>query len=442
MVAVLAAAQAQSLDFSLSTSGLYTKLADVSGQLDQSAGLTFSSPLGKGWSFRSGLTLTVGGSYDGASGTTTPTLPWTLSGIDIPELNLSYSAPREKEGLDRLAFAIGRFYYVDPTGSLFAYRLDGFNFQAVYPILSLRVVLGYTGLLPSTAPLISTTADSTYGDPDFAPPRAVATFGLRSPRIRNHDAFFAFTVQEDLRNPNQLIQEYQTVQNLSSSGPASSAYLSAGFTGNPTSMLSYSAFGIFEFGRSLSYVTSATSTTGYIYEYAAVRAWSFGAQAQLALGPGMSGGLRALYGSGDPDAQTATSGNTSGNATEFVPITVPVGLVLSPDPANLTQIEADFYFQPFPSELIGLRAVQASSKTLLYVKNGTGPVSLSGVLPTAGLGLLGVEEDLGGTVRLLSDVNLTTSFGFYVPFAGSYDSSYIQKSPFGYAVSAGLSIAL
>ena len=121
---------------------------------------------------------------------------------------------------------------------------------------------------------------------------------------------------------------------------------------------------------------------------------------------------------------------------------MPAGLVLSPDPANLTQIEADFYYQPFPDERFGLLAVQTSSKTLLYIKNGKGPVSLAGTLPDSGLGVLGIEEDLGASLRLVSDVSLTSSVGLYLPFAGIYDASYIQKAPLEYVVSVGLSIAL
>ncbi len=332
---------AQRFDAGLNSSASLTRLGDISASGSESISLAFVSPLGAKWNFRSGLTLTASGSYDGATGSLTPTYPWTLAGIDIPEFSLGYGAPQKDEGIDLLSITLGRFPFVDSTGNIFAYRLDGLNLRAVYSLVTLRAVIGYTGLLPSTAPLVSTAADLAYGNPDFAPPRAVAAFSLRSPRIMGHEAFAAFIAHEDLRAQSQLIPEYETVLDSLGSGPASSAYLTAGFSGSPISALSYSGFGAFEFGRSLSYIVDPTSATGYRYVFENIRAWAFGGQAQLLIGPGMSAGLRFLFGSGDSDAQSATDGNSSGDATEFVPITLATGLVESPDPANITQIESN-----------------------------------------------------------------------------------------------------
>ena len=432
---------AQEVNGSLASSASYTQLGDVSALGSQSASVFFTTPLGADWNFQSGLTLTASATYYGATGTVTPVLPWTLAGIDFPVFNLAYGATQKDEGIDHLSFTVGRFPYVDPSGNLFAYRLDGMNLQASYALMSLRFVFGYTGLLPSVAPFISTAADLTYGNPDFAPPRAVAVFSLRSVSIYGHDAFLAFTVHEDLRAQSQLIPEYETVQNTQSSGPASSAYLTAGFNGSPTAALSYSGYGIFEFGRSLSYIADPTSTsTGYRYIYENIRAWAFGGQAQYAIGPALSANLRLLYGSGDPDATSA--GNGGGNSTQFVPITIATGLVVSPDPANITEIDAGFSYKPFITERFGWMAVQATSKTIVLVKNGAGPVSLTGTKPDSGMGLLGIEEDLGASLPLVSDVTLGGTLGLYLPMAASYDPSYIQKSPLEYSISASLSIAL
>ncbi|MDP3178950.1 MAG: hypothetical protein Q8M76_13670, partial [Spirochaetaceae bacterium] len=166
-----------------------------------------------------------------------------MAAIDIPEFSLAYGSPIENEKIKQLSFALGRLPFSDSTGSLFGYRMDGFILSAAYPLLTVRTVLGYTGFLPASAPIIASAADSTYGNGDFAPPRALAAFSIRTPKIAGHDAYIAFTAQEDLREDTQLVPEYETVLDSQSGGPADTAYVSAGFAGSPIATLSYSGYG-------------------------------------------------------------------------------------------------------------------------------------------------------------------------------------------------------
>lgn len=439
----LAGAAAQSLDFSLGTSLSYTQLATPSASGAQSMAVIFATPIGTDWKFTAGLSATLSASYDGASGLVTPIWPWTLAGLDLPEFDLSFSAPIKDMGLDRFDFRAGRFAWGDPTGSVYSHKLDGLSFMASYPLVDLGFVLGYTGFLSPSSAIIATTADTTYSDGNFAPPRAIGSFELRSPRLFDQRVSASITLQEDMRDQSQLVPEYETFYDSASSGPANSAYLSLGIDGSALQALTYSAYGVFEFGRGLSYVADLSSSTGYRYLFENLRAWAFGGTASYAINPSMATSLRFLYGSGDPDATAATDGNTSGDATQFVPIIAqPSGLVFSPDPANVTQIEIGFQYKPFPAERYGISSVLASSKTLVFLKNGVGPVSEAGILPGSGLGLLGIEEDVSGSVPVLTDVTLLLSMGIYLPSSFSYDASYVAKSPFEYSISAALSLAL
>ena len=437
----------QSFDLNLATSSAYTQLATTSIQGSQSLALSLSTPLGSSWRLKGALSTAIVASYDGASKDLATALPWTLAGLDLPEFDLIYGSALADEGITRLSLTLGRFPYSDLTGSIYSYKLDGLNLSVLYPAMTLRFVLGYTGLLSSSLansmPIIETPADLAYGSGDFAPPRVLAAFSARSPRIFNHDLYAAFTLHEDLRSPGQLIPEYETVLDSLGSGPASSAYLSAGLRGSPTPALSYSVFGILELGRSLSYVEDPSSPTGYLYEYRNIRAYCLGTQFNYALAPSLAAGFRVLYGSGDADAGSATDGNTSGDATQFVPVVASSsGLAFSPDPANLTQIELDLTFRPFPSNRFGFRSILAGSKTFIFVKNGIGPVSEAGILASAGAGLLGLEEDINASVQLLSDLSLFAALGCYLPMPGVYDDAYFKASPFQFSMSAGISIAL
>jgi hypothetical protein len=432
---------AQSLDLALDSSLSLAQTPDLSVSGSQSVSVAGVLPLGKNLRF----TSKVGGSvsYSYAAGESSFGYPDSIGAIDIPEFSLAFGSPIENEGIKQLSFAVGRLPFSDSTGALFGYRIDGFILSAVYPLLTMRAVVGYTGFQSSSAPILANAADASYGNGDFAPPRAIAAFSIRTPKIAGHDAYIAFTSQEDLREESQLIPEYETVLDSLSGGPADTSYLSAGFAGSPISTLSYSGYGVCQFGRRLSYVEDDSSATGYRYLYAPVRAFSFGVQARMIFNPSFTGSFRAVFGSGDPDASSATDGNTEGDATQFTPITRgSSGLVFSPLPGNITQAEVGVSYRPFPTIRIGLLSVQAASKTLFFVKNGVGPVSEAGILPGKGAGLIGIEEDLSANARLLSDATLSVSTGVYLPLPGAYDKSYLETSPLQYSIRAGLSLAL
>ena len=446
LVLLSASAFAQGLDLSLDTSLSASRLTSLSASASEAAVLSFTLPLGKSTRLiaRAGATVSV--DYDGDSSTTEISWPSSLGAIDAQELSLNFGAPLPDEGLDSFALSLGRIPYADPSGALFSYRLDGFSVRAVYPAVNIRAVFGFTGFLPEDAPIIESASDSAYGNDGFAPPRVVASFALRSPRIAGHEFYAIFLAQEDLRDESTLVPEYETVLDPFGGGPADGAYLAGGFSGPPAALIGYSAFGAWYFGRRLSYVEDASSETEYSYLYAPIRAFSFGGTLRVPLGSRITASARFQYGSGDEDASSAVDGNTAGDDTLFMPVTrSSSGLVFSPQAGNVSQIAITLTGRPFPSYSIGPRALTFVGKTFVFVKNGKGPISEAGVDSEAGLSLLGVEQDLTATLRLLSDLTMNLSVGAFAPIAapaGAFDPSYVEGSPLQYSIRAGLSLAL
>lgn len=441
LLLVASGLSAQSFDLGLDSSASYSQTAVTSASATQSLSLGLMLPLGR--NARIVGRTAASASYSNTAGSSSLSYPGSLGGIDIPELSISFAGPVQEQELDFLSFALGRLPYIDSTAYLFAYRIDGMILGATWPLGTLRTVLGYTGFMPSSAPIVPSTADSSFGSGDFAPPRAVSSFSFRTPRVLGHEVYLAFTSQADMREKSQLVPEYETVFDSQSGGSASSGYLSTGFSGSPLAGLTWSGFGIYQVGRRLSYIEDSSSATGYSYRYSPLRAWLFGAQARYSLNPLLSLSFRGLVASGDADSSNSSDGNTEGDATLFLPMTRgSTGLVFSPLPGNLTQLELGLSFKPFPAERIGLLSVQLASSTFGFAKNAVGPVSEAGILPAAQAGLLGFEQDFNISVRLLSDTTLTTSLGAFMPLAGVYDQGYVDASPYQYLVRVGLSIAL
>ncbi|MFH2112985.1 MAG: hypothetical protein ABIJ86_00595 [Spirochaetota bacterium] len=441
----------QSVDVSLDTSATASKVSEkMTITASQSGYLSTVLPVGSRTRMvlKAGATLSY--SYSGETGEGTLSYPAEAGQFDLQEASWNFGSALPEEKLDLLTAALGRIPYVDPTGALYSYRLDGLSLRAAYGRLSVQAILGYTGFLPESATILNSTSDNNYGTegflPGFAPPRAVAAFTLRPPSIAGIELYASFVAQEDLRDDSQLVQEYETVKAFDSSGPADKAFIAFGFSGPPSSPIAYSAYTAMQLGRVLSYIEDPSSLTGYRYLYAPVKAFSLGGQLRLAISPRINLALRLQYGSGDPDADTGIEGNTEGDSTLFVPITQSsTGLVFSPQAGNVSLLSASLSGKPFPTVALGHKAITLVSRTFLFAKNGEGPISEAGVDPSAGFSLLGLEQDITATAKLLSDLNASLSLGTFVPFStpfGAFDPSYVEASPLQFTIRAGLALAL
>jgi len=446
--AALVGAGAQSLNLNFDTAAYVAGGATASGSLSQGASLAAGLPFGKASKLGFKLDASLGLSFGGAG--TDFSYPRILGespyldNMDLQELSYSYNGNPADEGLSGLSFTAGRFPYTDPTGALYSYRLDGILIGASYPLLTMRAIMGYSGLLPGSAPIIGGTSDASFGNEGFAAPRVLAGFSIRPKKILNHDIYLAFIAQEDLRHQSQLAQEYGTTLYSELGGPMDSAYLTGGFSG-AVSAISYSGFGVFQFGRRLSYM-DPNDTDEYAYSYSPVLAMSLGANLRYAFNPRLSLSGRFLLGSGDADATSALDGNSEGKATFFIPITsASSGLAFSPNPGNVSFLEVSARISPFSGGATGLGSLQVTPKSIIFLKNGKGPISEAGVDPATSGGLLGFEQDASATMKILSDATLSLSAGLFFPFKeplGVFDASYVDESPIQYYVRAGLALAL
>lgn len=441
LLAALAApfgALAQSWDLSLDSSLSATQLADFSVSATESANFSAVVPLGSALRFSTKITAKLVTDYSTDTGLDTSN-PLDLQDILPQEFQLQYGAPFEDEGLDQVSVQLGRLPYADPTGAVFVSKLDGASFNFAYPLISVWAVFGYTGFLPqSDDSFVMGAADNLYGTDGYGPPRAVASFGLKSPKIAGNEFFFGIIAQEDMRDDDEFIQEHETVYDPSGGGAQDSAYLTGGASGSIGTKYLYSAYGVYQFGRALSYVDNT-------YTYEPVSAWSFGAAFRFALPPRLTATARVQYGSGDSDADSSGV-STEGKATYFSPITKSSpGLVFAPQAGNIGLLELGVNFTPNPKIPIGPKAMQLGAKLLLFMKAGEGPTSESTVDSEAGAKLLGIEQDTTFALRLLSDLTFNLSAGFFLPFAdpmGAFPESYTEGSPLKYTVRAGMTLAL
>jgi hypothetical protein len=119
--------------------------------------------------------------------------------------------------------------------------------------------------------------------------------------------------------------------------------------------------------------------------------------------------------------------------------------VFSPQAGNVTLLNGTITAKVFPGVTFGPKSVSLIGGTFIYIKNGEGPISEAGVDPKAGLSLLGFEQDVTASVRLLSDCTANLSIGAFAPFAapsGAFDPSFAATAPLQFIIRAGLSIAL
>jgi hypothetical protein len=272
----------------------------------------------------------------------------------------------------------------------------------------------------------------------------IASFSLRLGQILGMEPYLAVLAQEDLRDSSQLIPEYETVYDTTMSGPQDAAYLMGGFSGAFLN-ITYAGFGIFQIGRTLTYLEKENEE--YIYEFSPVRAWSFGGNLRWAPAKTFSLSLRAQYGTGDSDASGSLDTSTTGNASFFTPITyASSGLVFSPQPGNVSYLELSAKLNPFGAGGIGIKSTALAPKFLVFYKNEKGSISEAGVDPDSAAGLLGFEPELALTMRVLSDLNLNVSSALFIPLStsagGVFAPSYVEENPFTVMVRATLSIAL
>jgi hypothetical protein len=381
-------------------------------------------------------------------------LTYALDAFHVGKLVLSDSLEVAEAGIKPFAFSFGRFAYRDPSATVYSGNLDGLEFKLGRGNFLLYTDIGYTGLLlKSDASITMSIADlNNLSDAKsiFCSPRAVGAAGVVVPNCFGQRLEAVLIAQEDLgmlkassASSPLYVDAYDTTYTASLGGLVNTQYLVLSLKGAPIPSLQYSFFAIGEAGDMLSWLADSSSV--YAYRNSSIGALSFGLNLIYSVNEKLSAEGRVRVSTGDPDATSYIEGNGAGSSSFFSPITTGSwGQVFSPAPGNVSSLEGIAYYRLFPEERVGWRSLSLNSRSILFMKTGKGPVSESGIELDAKSPLLGIEEDIGVSASVFSDLNAGISLGFFIPFkrpVGAFDSSY-SGSAFQYSLRVDLALSL
>ena len=355
-----------------------------------------------------------------------PQLSLTVQGSYAYELQLPYLFDVDLLKLDwqilpAVRATLGRFVFSDFTGHVLNFKLDGAQIAVNYPTVVLTASAGFSGLELKPYSLIlmsrSDSADLSNSSVYFAAPRLVEKFDVLFPNVMSRqDLNLSLIMQQDLRSSGSLIQSGQqqpAVPGLAG-GSLFTEYVGVGLSGAIIASLYYDAFVYGNVGSTLSYLTDASSGTGFSWQYAPIQAFLGGVglhyYSEAALSSRVE--LLAIVSSGDSDNTTFQEGNTAGPSTLFVPISQEplgaLGLAYQPQWGNLALINANYSFKPVSS-------LQLITKALAFLRPTTGAISTGGLNLTATDLYLGTEFDETANFRPFSDLGLSLSIGYFIP---------------------------
>lgn len=381
-----------------------------------------------------------GGGLDFQAHVQTGLLPTPVSfGYDIDALSVTFSYLKPADDVKSLRWTLGRFALSEPTGFILNHPADGSRLAFAYNGFNLSVTGAFTGLvLRSSSGLNLSLADQNTSDALFASPRFIGSLEASLPLFKAHTLTLGALAQQDLNDRDAMVPEWTTVFSGDTGGTLDTQYLTLKIDGPLVGALFYEAFGTFGSGSTLSWLESADSATGFLYEYTPILSFLSGASLSLYLPQVLSSSftVRVLASSGDPDAAASVEGNTKGDLNLFVPITgSSLGSVFSPGLSNLIFYEMGGTFKPLGSVPLVL-----GTKVLGFQRAVEGVINAPGVLRDGPV-WLGEELDLSATWQLLSDLSVSTSAGFFLPAEGTFASG-TPEAGLQYAVQVGVNLSL
>ena len=178
---------------------------------------------------------------------------------DLDRLYLEGEYPLYNFGSSLLKFSAGRFRFSDFTDNVINFKLDGLSVSLEFPIMSVTLSAGYSGLLLDHSNNISMTksddADNTDEDTIFgSAKRVIEGAEFFFPQLfLNQNLHLSFWFQQDLRDDN-LVSAGETVEESDTGGIMNSQYMGAGISGGFASKFSYDGFFFMGTGKTLSYI--------------------------------------------------------------------------------------------------------------------------------------------------------------------------------------------
>jgi len=329
----------------------------------------------------------------------------------------------QRGGLIQLATRLGRFNLADPTGRIMSDTVDGANLRISGVSSEIEIGAGYTGLInkefSQVGMSLQDSADAEDSDVYFAPPRLLGRGTVAFPELlagQNLTVGFAF--QQDLRDPDTVVQEGITQANTDEvGGLIDTQYAVLKFDGPVP--------GVGSLFYALSYVLNTGRTIGLLpdadggdeaFQYKPILGHLVDGTVQYFLPAfySSSASLGVVYSSGDSDYTSFTEGNSADNATMFTPVTpAGRGAVFGLQSGNSTVGEISYSMKPFSTSEGILNSLQTRAVLYSFFRSaGSGAVSVSDVDATTDGAYLGSEVDLDIRWRPFSDLGLGLTTGF------------------------------
>ncbi len=341
---------------------------------------------------------------------------------DIEKAYLSKTVNLEEGKLLSYRRRIGRFLLSDPTGEVMSQVIDGVAFGFGRQNSEVRIAAGYTGLVSKDFANLSMSkldgVDDADDDEMYAPARFLGQLVYSRPDvILGQNLTLAVVVQEDLRDPDQAVEDGTTVLDAGANagGLLDTQYGIVVLDGPlPLPNLFYTAALVINRGRMLSVIDVVEFGSTYQYEPISAHLVKLNAQYYMPwlFSSRLSGGV--TLSSGDTDFSGFVEGNTNGDANQFIPVNPgSTGAVFGLQAGNSTITEISFASQPFVGNPIPLldKFQGVVSMYQFYRSAGEGPVSSSDVDAATSGSYLGTEVDFSARFRPFSDLGLGVSGG-------------------------------
>ena len=361
-------------------------------------------------------------------------------GLDLYDFRLTGNFERDADLLPRVfGFELGRYRSSDFTSRVFNHTLDGIRFDFIYPFATVRVDTGVTALVSRQASTVIMSkldaAEASAGPPatlqlQTGPKRFVGMLQVEFPSLfERHVLDFSLMAQEDLRgifypdetSPYYPLQPGDTNLDDSRGGLVDTQYFMLGMNGPIVKGFYYSAFGVMNTGRTLTYIDGA-------YQYTPVLAMAAGGSLRYYNESLLftSAEIQFVYSSGDADSGSYYEGNGGGKSTTFIPVSVlPVGTVLAPKLGNIFYANASYSLKPlsFISATI-TKTFQTKIDYYALFRSTPTSVAVSGIDSASDALYLGSEIDLALRFRPLSDVGVSFVAGLFFPGANAFLTEY------------------
>lgn len=328
---------------------------------------------------------------------------------DLSRLVFTGEHPGERSFFN---YRIGRFGFSDFSGYVLAHQLDGVELTLGFPSAVLSTEVGYSGLnfTPNADILITQSDVGVHASTpahgyELAPPKLIEQIELLFPQLwLQQDISFSLIAQQDLQPESSMLTEDDRI---------STEYLGIEASGSFKEDLYHRLFGFFNYGHG-AYTTIAYLFGGELSYYMQERNFS-----RL--------NFHLLYSSGDPEQGTYYGGyGGSDSSQHFISISSgnQLGLVFSPNPANITAGSASYSVKPVSRNAGNSGELQIELTALTFFRNTTGAISEPGVSVASDEYYLGSEADVRLNYRPFSDLGISLSGGVFMP------NTYSENSPF------------